>query len=235
VSDEDDLDALVRRVDPDRWLASRFIAEPVARADVIALYALNYELSRAADVATQPLVGEMRIAWWREAVDEVFEGRTARRHPVVLALEDAAKRAVLPRERLEAMIDARLRDLEPWPLEPPEVEPYVDRTAGALMALAAGALAPEADPHAVRHAARAWGLAGLQRLGRLPAEWSGEEVIGRVDRALAEARRELAGLPVRAFPAVAYAALARAYAGGRTPSELGRRARLTLAAARGRV
>jgi len=38
----DDIDALVRRVDPDRWLASRFIADAQARADVIALYAFNY-------------------------------------------------------------------------------------------------------------------------------------------------------------------------------------------------
>ena len=67
MSDEDgDLDALVRRVDPDRWLASRYIADVDARADVIALYALNYELSRAAEVASQPLIGEMRLAWWRE-------------------------------------------------------------------------------------------------------------------------------------------------------------------------
>ena len=36
MSDDDgDLDALVRRVDPDRWLASRFIPDPEARADVV--------------------------------------------------------------------------------------------------------------------------------------------------------------------------------------------------------
>jgi len=44
MSDEDnDLDALVRRVDPDRWLASRFIADAARRADVMALYAFDQD------------------------------------------------------------------------------------------------------------------------------------------------------------------------------------------------
>jgi len=94
------------------------------------------------------------------------------------------------------------------------------------------ALDPQADPRAIRSAARAWGLAGLARLGRLPDEWPPAEA---VDRALAAARRELAGLPVAAFPAAAYAALARPYVRRGSPSELGKRFRLTLAVARGRI
>ena len=235
MADDTDLDAQVRRADPDRWLASRFIGDIEVRSDVIALYGLNLELSRAAEVASQPLIGEMRLAWWREAVEEIFEGRTVRRHPIAQALTQAIRRRALPRAGLDALIDARLRDLEPWPLEPDEVEAYVDATAGGLMALAAMALVPEADPTAVRHAGRAWGLAGLARLGRLPAGWGGAEVRGRVAEALARARSELRTLPVAAFPAVAYAALARAYARGRELPDLGKRLRLTWAVARGRI
>ena len=83
---EDDLDAQIRRVDPDRWLASRFVADRALRADLIALYAFNHELARAAEVASQPLVGEMRLAWWREALEEMFEGRPLRKHPAALGL-----------------------------------------------------------------------------------------------------------------------------------------------------
>lgn len=232
---DDDLDARVRQLDPDRWLASRFIADAEARADVIALYALNIELSRAAEVASQPLIGEMRLAWWREVIEQVCEGRPVRRHPAALALAEAVRRRALPRAGLEALIDARLRDLEPWPLAAVEVEAYVDGTAGGLMALAALALAPGADPHAVRHAARAWGLAGLSRLGRLPADWTGVEVSRRIEAALGRSRQELLALPVAAFPAVAYATLSRPLARGRALSELGRRARITWAVARGRA
>ena len=185
MSDDDgDLDALVRRMDPDRWLAARFIGDAEARTDVIALYALNYELSRAAEVASQPLIGEMRLAWWREAVDEIFEGRPVRRHPVALALSDLVGRRGLAREGLDALIDGRLRELEPWPLEEGEVFDYLDATAGCLMTLAAQVLAPETRAD-LRPAARAWGLAGLQRAGgRLPSSWDRSVVRARVGEAL---------------------------------------------------
>ncbi len=233
--DDGDLDALVRRVDPDRWLASRFIADPDARADVITLYALNYELSRAAEVATQPLIGEMRLAWWREALEEIFDGRPVRKHPVAAGLAQAIGRRGLPREGLEALVDGRLRELEPWPLGEDEVLAYLDATAGGLMTLAVQVLAPgvQAD---LRPAARAWGLVGLQRVGgRLPAEWEAGMVRKRVEEALEAAHRELKDLAVPAFPAAAYATLARPYARGASPSDLGKRLRLTWSVARGRL
>ena len=236
MSDDDhDLDALVRRVDLDRWLASRFVGEGQARADVIVLYALNYELSRAAVAASQPLIAEMRLAWWREAVEEIFEGRPVRRHPVALALSEAAARRALARADLEALIDGRLRELEPWPLREDEVEDYLEATAGGLMTLTAKALAPEMRTD-LGAAGRAWGLAGLSRLGgRLPTAWSAEVVRGKVEGALEAANAAIRDLPVAAFPAVAYAALARPYAAGAEPSELGKRLRLTWAVVRGRV
>ena len=94
---DDDLDSLIRRVDPDRWLTSRFIADPAARADVVALYAFDHELARARRVASMPLMGEIRLTWWREALDEVFEGRAVRRHPTAQALAAAVTRRRLPR------------------------------------------------------------------------------------------------------------------------------------------
>ena len=39
-----DLDTQVRETDIDRWLASRFVADPRARADLTTLYALEAEL-----------------------------------------------------------------------------------------------------------------------------------------------------------------------------------------------
>ena len=46
---------------------------------------------------------------------------------------------------------------------------------------------------------------------------------------------ETARLPITAFPAAAYATLARAYAAGRAPGDLERQARLTWAVMGGRV
>src|SRR6516165_2835983 len=94
--DPEDLDALVQRVDPDRWLSSRFVADPVERADVVAIYAYDHELARAPRVASNSLLGEIRLTWWREALDEIFEGRPVRRHPTAQALA-----AAVGRRRLE--------------------------------------------------------------------------------------------------------------------------------------
>src|SRR5690606_992098 len=55
-----DLDGDVRQSDPDRWLSSRFVVDPAARADLIALYAFEAELLAIPTRVTQPLMAEMR-------------------------------------------------------------------------------------------------------------------------------------------------------------------------------
>ena len=232
-----DLDALVRRVDPDRWLASRFIADPKARADVIALYAFNYELARVAGGVSNALMGEIRLTWWREAMDEIAAGQPARKHPTV----EAVAAAGYPLSALAEMAEARMADLDAAPFETEgEVLAYLDATAGAVMMLAAWRLDPKADPHAVQEAARAYGLAGLWRLKRagvqrLPTDWTQADVRRRVDTALGKARTALKDLPLAAFPAAAPAALAKAQTGARELSQLETQLRLTWAVATGRV
>ncbi|PHY22215.1 squalene/phytoene synthase family protein [Caulobacter sp. BP25] len=237
MADTETLDDLVRRVDPDRWLTTRFIADPAARADVIALYGLNYELARVAGGVSNALMGEIRITWWREAMEEIAAGKTPRKHPnvEVLAASDFDPNA------LAALADARFTDLDEGPLkDEAAVMAYVDGTAGALAVLAARRLDANADPHAVKGAARAWGLAGLWRLksagrSRLPEDWTQDQVKQRVEAQLKAARGEVRGLSVAAFPAVAPAALARAYVSGREMGELEKKARLTFAVATGRL
>ena len=232
-----DLDALVRRVDPDRWLASRFIADPKARADVIALYAFNYELARVAGGVSNALMGEIRLTWWREAMEEIAAGRPARKHPTV----EAVAAAGYPLSALAEMAEARMADLEAAPFETEaQVMAYVDATAGAVMMLAAWRLDPKADLHVVQDAARAYGLAGLWRLKRagvqrLPSDWTQADVRRRVEAARSKAREALRALPLAAFPAAAPAALARAQTGGRELSPLETQVRLTWAVATGRV
>ena len=236
----EELDSVVRRADPDRWLASRFIADAEARTDVIALYAFNHELARVAETVREPLMGEIRLTWWREALDEIFEGRSVRRHAVAEALALAVRRRNLARAPLEAMVEARFSDLEPDALaDDAALDAYLDGTAGALMALAV-AVTSGSDAHGLRPVARAWALAGLLRLrwagvARLPERWSDAATRLAVQEALQEARAAVLAVPVAAFPCIAYAALARSYAAGRTPSDLEKRLRLTAAVLRGRI
>lgn len=232
------LDDMVRAADPDRWLSTRFIADEQARADVTALYALNIELARVAATVREPMMGEIRLTWWREAFEEVVAGKPPRKHPVI----EAVLAGGFPLDALAALPDGRFADLESEPFEDDAaVLAYLDGTAGALMALAADRLDRAASFPLVRGAARAFGLAGLWRTkqaggrSRLPLGWTAGDIRARVAAELRAARIELARLPVAAFPAVAYAALAQPYARGRGPGGLSKRVRLTLAVLRGRI
>jgi len=220
-----DLDGEIRRVDPDRWLASRFITDPRRRADVVALYAFDHQLARAGVAATNPLAAEIRLVWWREAVDEIFAGGAVRRHPTVEALAVAARAWRLPRTPLEAMIEARIDALQtPW-FEAAEATAWAEQVQGSLAGLTAlvlGGEAARAEP-----AGLVWGLMLLRRAGKA----GGVEFETGLRKGLADARRAARALPAAAFPAALCATLARADGA----SELEKRARLALAALTGRL
>lgn len=156
----EDLDALVRRVDPDRWLASRFILDAQNRADVVALYAFDYEVSRAHRVTSQALLAEIRLTWWSDAIAEIFEGRPVRRHPVTLALAEAVNRHDLPRDPFDAIIDARLPELDGKGADELTIET-------AVMGLATHVLGAPNSP--VLDAAKAWVSKSPEPLTGAPA------------------------------------------------------------------
>lgn len=205
-----DLDDQVRAADPDRWLSSRFVGDAEARADLIALYAFEAELMAIPTRVTQPLLAEMRYAWWREQMDGVFEGEPRKGHPVLEALTLAVGRRGLERGPFDALIEAHIGRVhgEPHDLDAFYVGPM---QAGVRV------LAGPGHEAAVVEAGRMWGLAQT----------------GRAEEAKAlrtAVNRGLKGLPVAAFPAVAHAALTGVASGDPT-----RALRLTWAVARGRV
>ena len=218
---DESLDDLVRRNDPDRWLSSRFIADPGARADVIALYAFDHELARAPKVASNPLIGEIRLTWWREMLDEAYEGRTVRGHPTAQALAAVIEARGLARAPLETLIDARYRELDPTPMSHDEATAWARDTAGVVAEVSAGLLDARAPPGLAMDAGAAWVLA--RRLGDNPS-WR-----PAFEGFLADARVSVRSLSAQAFPAVAHAALVG------PGSDLTRRLRLMLAVARGRI
>ena len=223
--DPTDLDALIERVDPDRWLSSRFIANPRARADVVTLYAYDHELARAPRAASNPLIAEIRLAWWREVLEEIYGGLPVRHHPTAQSLAELVGRRDLPLAPLEAMIDGRYRLLDPEPLTQDETLALGRDTAGAASQVAALILDPGTDHAAAAVAGSAWGVAWLIKEGR------GKGVTLDLSRARSAARR----LSVAAFPAVLHSALASRRARGGTISDLESRARLTWSSATGRI
>ena len=66
----DELADEVRRGDPDRWRAA-MLAPAAVRPGLFALYAFNLEVARAPWLASEPALAAIRLAWWREALDEI--------------------------------------------------------------------------------------------------------------------------------------------------------------------
>jgi phytoene synthase len=236
---QEDLEDAVRRSDPDRWLASRFIADAARRSDVIALYAFDHVLARVPHQVSEPLMGEIRLTWWGEALDEIYGSGPVRAHPAALGLADAVRHRDLARAPLDALVEARFGELAPEPVGNAEAAViYADQTAGALVQAAVQALGGPANFQAAKLAGRAYGLAQLahrRAIGgqtRLPERLDVRPLVGD---ALRQARPGLKTLPLEAFPAIAYATLSRRYAGAGRPTALEKQLRLVWAVATGAI
>ena len=229
--EDGDLDAFARRSDPDRWASSRFAADAQARSDLVALYALDRELARIPRLVAEPLAGEIRFAWWREALEEIDAGAGVGAHPVLQALADVARRRGLKLAELEPALDLHARRLDP---EPFADEAAVEAWLGGAASVAAAAvriLDPSADPAHASAAAMAWTLARSDLEGRIGFDAARLDAL--FARLLARARNEARRLSAAAFPAVAHAALARARSD--RPEGLRARLRLVLAVTTGRI
>ena len=132
----------LRKDDPDRYFCTLF-APPEKREALFALYAFDHELDRIPAIVSEPALGEVRLAWWREAV-ATPENAAAASHPIVGAL--AALRSGRRPDLLETMIDARVRELcgeAPETLE--GLVEHASRISGTLTRQAVAILAPDAE------------------------------------------------------------------------------------------
>lgn len=154
----------VKLFDPDRYLTVLF-APAELREDLLALYAFNSEVARSREAVSEPILGRIRLQWWREAIAECYGGE-ARRHHVVQPLAAAIGRHALSRSLFDRLIDAREADLED---DTPEtldaLVAYAGATSGGLARLALEILDMRDDTvqEAGDLAGTAFALAGLLR------------------------------------------------------------------------
>jgi len=233
----------LRGGDPDRFLAV-MAAPPRARPVLAALYAFNLEVARAPWVTGEPMIAEMRLQWWRDALEEIAAAGPVRAHPVTGAL--AAVLDAEGSEALDRLVAARRFDIyRDAHASEAAFEAYLDATAGGLHWTAARLLGARAEDD-VRAVARASGLANLllaipalEAAGRKPLVDGRPEAVSRLaagalDR-LKAARPDRAARPAllatwRAGGILARAARdpARVAAGALAGSEFARRGGLLL-------
>ena len=130
------LAAGLRHHDRDRYQTALFA--PAERRDALfALYAFNYEIARIRDYVREPMLGLMRLQWWRDALDEIYAGKPARRHEVATPLAEAIAAHGLSKAHFTALLDARAQDMEEVPPESlAALENYAAATSGSLILLA---------------------------------------------------------------------------------------------------
>ena len=248
----------LRRGDPDRFLAL-MAAPPAARPRLLPLYAFNLEVARAPWLTAEPLIAEMRLQWWRDALAEIAAGASPRAHEVAEPLATVLRDAAIPPALLDDLIEARRRDISGEPFaDMAELARYLDRTGGNLIWAAALALgAPPGAEAPVRDLGRAGALAAwlralpdMQARGRPGLADPEEAAVAALAREglswLARAREGRGRVPRRCRPALlpawqagavlgrAARAPARAMEGGLGLSEFERRGRLLWQAVSGR-
>lgn len=156
----------VRRLDHDRFLTALF-APADRREALFALYAFNIEVSKIREVVSDPMIGAIRLQWWREVIDEIFGRKPVRRHGVAEPLSAAIRSHGLGRENFDRLIDARAFDLDD---DPPEdvggLSGYAEATSSTLVWLALdilGVTGCETAREVGRKTGIAWAIVGLLR------------------------------------------------------------------------
>jgi len=217
----------VRRNDWDRFVCTLF-APAERRPALFALLAFNLEIARTRAVVSERLLGEIRLQWWRDALDALYRGDIAvLKHPVVEALKPAIETYALERTAFEAMIDARSDELDRDP-------------ASDLIAIEAHARASEGNLIKLELS-----ILGMRQVQVQDALGAADDVaiaytIARLapTRFAADARARLASARARrglrsALPALLPARIAELYLNYPQPSRLRRQLAVALAAWRG--
>jgi phytoene synthase len=165
--DEEATAALVRQRDRDRYWSALF-ASKAKRPAVLALYAFNAELDHILASVSEPMAGQIRMQWWRDAV-EFATPEASTGNPIADALSAAITGHNLSKDRLIGMVDARIPAMfgDP-PLDGKALEASLRETEGAVFELAAAILGDRTDAAkaAAAHAGVAYGLTGT--LFKLP-------------------------------------------------------------------
>ena len=162
-----ELTALARAYEPERYLAATLAPKP-QQAVLIVLAAYAADLQRIPATATQPMLGEIRLQWWRDSLELIAKGSRIG-SPLADALGKAIRTYDLPLPLLVAMSEARAWELYDDPMsDQAALDGYLSKTEAVPFELALRMLGmPAGDAGALSQpAGRLFGMTRL--LARLP-------------------------------------------------------------------
>ena len=175
----------VRLRDRDRYLSVLYAPAPL-RPALFALHGFDLELGSIVAGTTEAMIGEIRLAWWREAVEAIDRGVV----PAQPLLQVIA--AELPARGVSGADLAGLEDRWPGMIGVAQMPATHVAGAGSLFALMARLLG--ADATIGRQLGEAWARGDAIGLATVPAVPTVlRPLFGLVRLALRDARRESAG------------------------------------------
>lgn len=146
--------SLLSTLPPEQRLALAY-AQTDARRPMLALLVLDARLAGVVRAAREPMLAQLRLAWWREQL-RASPGVRPAGEPLLALLDDWGDQ----RAALSALVDGWEQLLGDAPLEPSRLAELAEGRAAAAAALAQVLAAGQHADEAAR-AARNWALADL--------------------------------------------------------------------------
>ncbi len=164
--------------DPERGLALAYAPDDGRRAALSALLALDSALGDVVRSTTQPALGQIRLAWWREQLVKLDDAP-----PPAMPVLEALAADVLPRgvggAELSGIVEGWDVLIEEETLDDDALDRFAADRGGRLFALAAKVLGGDAAK--ARQLGQGWALFDLARHQSDPA------VVARADALAAKA------------------------------------------------
>lgn len=182
--DEELLRQELRGLDGDLYLCHLF-APAEKRGALLTLYHLYADIARIPASVSDPMVGAIRLQWWRDLLDAVANG-DGRGTPIGEALLVNP----LPKDMVLPLIDRREAALTEGTRSADELQDEAQTVGPALMLLACQICGEDAPDNLLKTAGAGFELMRLAPIG-------GDDVAARALRLLRDAARDFNGLPRR--------------------------------------
>jgi phytoene/squalene synthetase len=102
---------IIKTQDYDRYITTLF-TRLNHREDIFAVISFNFELSKILRIVSEPMIGMIRFAWWREALEEAFNlDKQVRNHEILKSLRQLRERYGLEATDFIKIVDAKQQEL----------------------------------------------------------------------------------------------------------------------------
>ncbi|XP_047109050.1 NADH dehydrogenase (ubiquinone) complex I, assembly factor 6 isoform X1 [Schistocerca piceifrons] len=154
---------MVKNFDYENFLCTLLLPNDI-RTSAFAIRAFNIETARVQDSVSDPRIGQMRLKFWEETIDKIYNGHVPKQ-PVASELYRAIKRHTLSKRHLKRLILARSNHFSTSFLSLDEMESYAEESTSPVYYMLLEALGIKnihAD-HAASHLGKAQGLTNMVR------------------------------------------------------------------------